>query len=235
MRPARRRPARGRPEPWRTAFFGVIVLAILGGAAWALLGSSLLVVRHVQVTGDRLVPAAEVRAVAAIRPGTPLATVNTGAAAHRVEQIAPVLSAQVTRSWPDTIVITVRERTPALAVAGAGRYQLIDGSGVVVRSASRKPAGLPLLTDAPALLRGCPQVRAAVEVLGQLPPRLRSRVVSVSAAEASTVTLRLAGGITVLWGGVGGATQKAAELTVLLATHARYYDVSDPSTAVTQG
>ena len=70
----------------RTAFFGVLILAILAGAAWALLGSSLLVVRHVRVTGNRLVPAAQVRSAAGIRAGQPLAQVNTAAAAHRVER-----------------------------------------------------------------------------------------------------------------------------------------------------
>jgi len=39
----------------------------------------------------------------------------------------------------------------------------------------------------------------------------------------------------VLWGGAGQSARKAAELSVLLRTHARYYDVSDPGTAVTQG
>jgi hypothetical protein len=41
--------------------------------------------------------------------------------------------------------------------------------------------------------------------------------------------------VTVLWGGVGRAAQKSGELILLLRTHARYYDVSDPGTAVTQG
>jgi len=59
--------------------------------------------------------------------------------------------------------------------------------------------------------------------------------VSVSAASPTSVTLRLAGGTTVVWGGTGRAAQKSAELAMLLRKHARYYDVSDPTTAVTQG
>src|SRR5262245_6388353 len=80
--PGRRHAAGGRP-----GFFGVLVLAVLAGVAWALLGSSLLVVRHVEVTGNRLVTATQVRQAAKIQPGTPLATVNTGAVAARVERI----------------------------------------------------------------------------------------------------------------------------------------------------
>jgi cell division protein FtsQ len=218
----------------RAAFFGVLILAILAGAAWALLGSSLLVVRHVKVTGNRLVPAGQVRSAAGIRAGQPLARVNTAAAAHRVERITAVLSATVSRSWPDTIVITVRERTPQLAVPAAGGYDLVDEYGVTVRWAARKPAGMPVLSASPAVLRGNPDVRAAALVLQQLPDALRLRIKSVSAPSATAVTLHLAGGVTVLWGGVGRVAQKWAELELLSRTHAHFYDISDPSTAVTQ-
>jgi cell division protein FtsQ len=220
-------------SPWRAALLGVLALAIIGAVAWALLGSSLLVVRHVEVAGNRLVPTAQIREAARIRPGTPLATVNTGAAARRVEGLAPVLSARVSRSWPDTIVITVTERTPELAVPSGGGYQLIDGDGVLVRFAARKPAGMPVLTAPTAGLRGNTAVRAAVTVLTSLPQKLRSLVTSVSAPAASAVTLRLAGGVSVVWGAPGYARQKAADLAVLLHTHARHFDVSDPNTVVT--
>jgi cell division protein FtsQ len=228
-------PARRHRDPWRTALFGALIVAILGGAAWALLGSSLLVVRKVEVTGNRLVSAAQVRSAAGLRPGQPLARVNTVAVAHRVERIAAVLSARVTRSWPDTIVITVRERTPVLAVAGAGGYNLVDADGVTVRWAARKPAGMPLLTAPPPALPGNPAVRAAALVLRQLPPALRAKIVSVSAPWPGAITLHLAGAVTVLWGGTGQAAQKSAELDLLLPKHARFYDVSDPGTAVTHG
>jgi cell division protein FtsQ len=229
-----RKPKRSGRDPWRAAFFSVLALAIAGGAAWALLGSSLLVVRHEQVTGNRLVPAAKVLAVAGIRRGTPLASVNTTTAAHRVEQIAQVRSARVTRSFPDTVVISVRERTPSLVVRVAGRYALIDGSGVTIRWSARKPAGLPVLRQPPAQLRGDPGVRAAAAVLTRLPQHLRALVVAVSAPTAAAVTLTLRSGVTVLWGSPAKDSVKAAEVTVLLRTHARYLDVSDPVTAVTR-
>jgi cell division protein FtsQ len=151
-----------------------------------------------------------------------------------VEGLAPVLSAAVSRSWPDTIVIKVTERTPDLAVPSAGGFELIDGDGVRVRFAARKPAGMPVLTAPTAGLRGNKAVRAAVMVLASLPRKLRSLVVSVSAPAASAVTLRLAGGISVAWGAPGYVRQKAAELAVLLRTHARHFDVSDPNTVVSR-
>ena len=216
--------------------FGVAIALTIGVvAAWALLGSSLLVVRHVRVTGaGGLVPAAAVRTAANIPLGTPLARVDGAAAARRVQGLAPVLSARVSRSFPDTVVIAVRQRTPAVAVAVASGYALVDPAGVTVTVVSSAPAGLPVLTAPPPVLRGSPAVRAAAEVVQGLPAQLRNRVRSVSAS-ASGVTLRLSGGATVWWGGPAQGAQKAAELDLLLPTHARYYDVSDPATAVTQG
>jgi cell division protein FtsQ len=221
---------------WRAAFFALALTCILAGAAWALLGSRLLAVRSVVVTGTHLVPLSEVLAVAGVRPGTPLIRVNTAQVAARVETIRQVQSAQVTRSWPDRVVIAVRERTPALAVtAPGGGFDLIDPDGVLVQWTARRPSVLPLyLSTAPvSSLRGDPDVGAAAAVLAELPAQLRASVASVTVPSPDQVTLRLAGGVTVLWGGTDDAQAKAQELGVLMSAHASYYDVSAQGTAVT--
>jgi cell division protein FtsQ len=223
----------GRRGPRRRLLAVGLALVILAVAGWALLGPTVLVVRHVRVTGtDAQVPAAAVRAAAGIALGTPLARLDAAAAARRVERLPAVLSARVSRSFPDTVVIAVRPRVPALAVPAAAGYALLDAAGVTVSSATAVPAGVVLLTAPPPVLRGSPAVRAAALVVERLPAQLRALVRSVSAT-GTTVTLLLAGGITVVWGGPEQAAQKAAELDELLGTHARYYDVSDPATAVT--
>jgi cell division protein FtsQ len=217
----------------RRAFAAALALTILAVAGWALLGPSVLVVRHVRVTGaSAQLPAAAVREAAGIRFGTPLARLNTAAAARRVERLPAVLSARVSRSFPDTVVIAVRPRIAAVAVPTGSGYALVDSHGVTVSSAAAVPAGMPVLTAPPSVLRGSPAVRAAALVVEELPGSLRAEVRSVSAS-AGSVTLQLDGGITVVWGGPGQGAQKAAELGVLLGTHARYYNVSDPATAVT--
>ena len=222
---------------WKAAFFALMAAAILVGAIWALLGSSLLVVRSIAVTGIHLVPRAEVLRAAGIKPGTPLARISTRVIALRVERITQVESAQVSRHWPDAIVITVRERTPALAVAAGGGYALIDKFGVVVRPAARRPPGMVVLRSAPssalASLRGNPAIQAAATVLAGLPARIARLVRAVAAPSPAAVTLDLRGGITVAWGGTDRSAAKAAELTILLRSKATYYDLSDPGTAVT--
>jgi cell division protein FtsQ len=206
----------------------------VAGAAWALLGSSLLVVRHVAVTGNRQVTAAQVRAAAGIRSGTPLARLDTAAAQRRVEHVTQVLTARVRRSWPDGVTISVRERTAALAVSRAGVFDLVDVDGVVLGTSTSRPTGLPLLAKPPGTLRGSPAVRAAARVLAVLPGPIRRQVRSVRASTLG-VTLHLHGGITVRWGGTGRAAAKARELQALMRTGARLYDVSSPISAVTGG
>jgi len=237
VRRARRGSGRGH-DPWKSAFFGVAAAALVAGVAWALLGSSLLVVRSVQVSGSRLVPRATVLAAAGIRIGTPLIRIDTGAVARRVEQITLVQSARVVRSWPDTVVIWIKQRTAVFAVPTHGGYDVVDGYGVALAWQNIRPAGLPVLL-APAgpvaELRGRPAVLAAGTVLRGLPERLRQLVTAVRAAGPAAVTLLLRGGLTVVWGGADREAAKASELVILLRTQARYYDVSDPGTAVTGG
>ena len=212
------------------AFVALAAAGVVAAAGWVLFGSPLLAVRSVTVSGTHLVPQSEVLAESGVVPGTPLIRVNTAQAAARIERIAQVSSAQVTRSWPNRLVIVVRERTPVLvlpAYGGAG-YDLADADGVVLMRVARRPAGLPLYpTVAPdGALRGNPDLAAAAAVLSELPAPVRRSVISVTAPAPDQVTLRLAGGITVLWGDTGQAGVKAQELTVLMRSHLHYYDVS---------
>jgi cell division protein FtsQ len=218
---------------------------VLVGVSYAFLGPKALVVRSVVVSGTHLVPASQVRVAADIPLGEPLLRVNTAAAARRVEAITQVRSAQVSKSWPDRILITVRERTPVLAVArpgaagststaAGGGYDLIDASGVIVRTAQAKPRGMAVLWPSVPVtaLQGSPSVAAAAAVLREVPAWIGQSVVVVGASSPQNVTLGLSDGITIVWGSTARATAKAAELSALMRTHAHYYDVSSPGTAV---
>ena len=212
------------------AFFALAAAGLVAAAVWVLFGSPLLVVRSVSVSGTHLVSRSEVVAASGVQLGTPLIRVNTARAAARIVAIPQVRSAQVTRSWPNRLVIVVRERTPELALPayGGSGYDLADADGVVLQRVTRRPADLPLYpTVAPeGALRGNPDLAAAAAVLGELPAQVRRSVISVTAPHPDQVTLYLAGGITVLWGDSGRAGVKARELTVLMRGHMRYYDVS---------
>jgi cell division protein FtsQ len=235
--PQSRRPKARRPRArWVVVLLLLAAMGVAGCVTWALFDWSLFAVRSVVVTGTRLVPESEVLAVADVRPGTPLIRVSTARVAARVLTIRQVQGVRVTKVWPDRVVIAVRERTSALAVAlPGGGFDLIDANGVIVQSAATRPAGLPIYTTTAAAssLRGDPDVAAAAAVLGGLPASLRSSVTSVIVPSPDQVTLSLGSGVTILWGDAGDAAAKAKELAILMQTHARSYDVSSPATAVT--
>lgn len=221
-----------RDKLWKAGFVALAVAGVVAAATWALVGSKFLVVRSVAVTGTHLVPKSEVLAAAAIPHGLPLVRVNTADAARRIERITDVKSAVVTRDWPDRIVITVTERRPVLAVADGRRFDLIDPTGVIVQQVARPPAGMPRFTPAGPLLHS-PGVAAAASVLRSLPAAIARQVRLVTAANVDAVTLRLANGSTVDWGGTGRTAQKTRVLGILMRTHSRHYNVSAAGTATT--
>jgi cell division protein FtsQ len=238
--PATRARARRRRTRWRAAFFALAGLAIVAGVGWALLGDRVFVVRSVTVTGTRQL-ATEVIAAAGVPLGTPLLSVDSGAAARRVEAIQQVASATVSEDWPDHLVIAVTERVPAMAIRMAGGgYDLVDPSGVIVSMAKTPPAGLPVfVTVLPgSALRGNPEVTTAADVLAELQPWLARQVARVSAAAVTAgseqVTLNLRDGKTVRWGSTDNAAQKNRELSILLPGEVRDVDVSAPGTVVTK-
>ena len=243
-RPPRRRirwPWRGRrlPRPhWKAVFFAGTAVVIVGVMAWALLGSSLLVVRSVRVAGNgKVVSAGQVLAAARVPLGQPLIRVDTGAISRRVGQLRQVQSAQVSKDWPTTLVITVQLRKPAFALPVHGGFALVDPSGVTIRNVTRKPPGLPLLTvnTTSSSLRGSPAVRAAAAVLGELPRRAAKLVRGVTTGGPNDVSVQLANGSVVVWGGAERGRTKAKELRILMRRHARVYDVSGVGTAMTRG
>jgi cell division protein FtsQ len=244
---SRRRPRRRR-NPWRAAFFAVAPAGIVAVVAWALFGGRLFTVRSISVSGTHLVTQSQVLAAADVPLGTPLLNVNAGAVASRVETIRQVAFATVTKDWPDHLAITVTERVPAVSIRMAGGgYDLVDGTGVIVRWTRAKPEGLPVFQTSltGAGLRGDPGVAAVAAVLGELDHWLAVQVSTVTAApvltgdgdnvvQAQQVTLVLRNGTTVLWGQPGDAPQKNRELQIVLMNKVRDVDVSAPGTVVTR-
>src|SRR5580700_5775917 len=167
-------PWRGRgslPRPhWKAVLFALTAVVIVGVMAWALLGSTLLVVRSVRVAGTgRALSAGQVLGAARVTHGQPLIWVDTAAIARRVGRLRQVQSAQVSKDWPTTLVITVRLRKPVFALPVHGGYALVDAFGVSVRDVAARPAGLPELTVniTSRSLRGSPAVHAAAAVLAR--------------------------------------------------------------------
>ncbi|WP_328589142.1 cell division protein FtsQ/DivIB, partial [Actinomadura logoneensis] len=235
-RSARRSSGRRRPNRWKAAFVTLLVVGLLAAAGWVLLGSKLLVVRHVEVAGNRLAPRDRIEAAAGISLGSPMARLDTGAVRDRVRRLREVASAKVERRWPGTVRIVVTERTPRAVVSRGGRYYRLDGSGITVADGTTRPAGLPLLVVA-APGPSDPSSLAALHVVGRLPASLRRRLAEVSAPSPEAVTLRLADGLTIVWGSDERTPEKLRLVEALRRSpagrSANTIDVSSPEVVTT--
>ncbi|SEF51457.1 cell division protein FtsQ [Thermomonospora echinospora] len=219
---------------------------MLAAVAWVLLGSKLLVVRHVEVSGTHLAPRDRVVAAARITLGLPMVRLDTAAVRDRVQGVREVESARVERVWPGTVRIEVRERVPLVAVERSGRFHQLDRFAMTVVDSARRPASLPLLTVA-APGPDDPATTAALQVVGELPAELSRRLTAVDAPSPESVTLRLGGArpggadgdpLTVVWGAPGRAAEKARLVDALRRSAAGRaagtIDVSSPEVVTTR-
>jgi cell division protein FtsQ len=204
-----------------------LFLAAAVAVLWLLFFSSVFAVSRVEVSGNLVLSAAQVRRVAAVPTGEPLAGVDLGAVAARVRTLTAVQGVEVSRSWPHAIRIDVQERVPVAVVRRGGALRGLSADGVLFRRYASRPAGLPLVradahTRADALAEAAKVVRA-------LPAGLAARVSHVDVRTIDNISLRLRDGRRVLWGSADRSADKATVIVVLLKHKARFYDVSVPS------
>lgn len=228
---------RARHRRW--ALVGVVVL-VVGGMLGVTLGSPWLDVTRIEVVGAAPDTRASVEQAAAVAPGTSLVwldgDLSGDGVAERVRALPRVASVEVGRGWPDTLVLTVAERAPVLAVPGpgSGGVALVDASGFAYRAVAVAPRGVPTLRLPPgtAPTPEDPSTLAAVRVLVSLPAELRRRVTEIRALGAFDVSFTLGDSRTVRWGGDADNARKAAVLRALLTRPGSTYDVSSPDLVV---
>jgi cell division protein FtsQ len=211
---SRRRPPRGRRRGRVLRI--ALALLVLATVAWALWSGPLLAVRSVQVDGAGTLPADQVRAAAGIEEGTPLLRVDVAAAEARVAQLPQVASVEVTRGWPSSVVITVVERVPVAVVGEPGSRSLVDAQGVLFDSISGDPPAGVVPVDLASPGPGDPPTMAVLAAVLALPDDVRARIAVASADDAEAISLTLADGTTVLWGGPEESDRKGTALAALL-------------------
>ena len=223
---ARRQWAR-RWLAWRTGLVAAVALAGTVAVLWLLFFSSVFAVSAVEVDGNSVLTARQVRETAAVPMGQPLASVDLGAVAARVRRLTAVRSVDVSRSWPDAVRIDVQERQSVAVVRRDGVLHGLAADGVLFRRFASRPGNLPLVrsgshTRADALAEAAKVVRA-------LPAGLAAQVAHVDVRTIDDISLRLRDGREVLWGSADGSADKAKVLAVLLQHKAHFYDVTVPS------
>ena len=192
----------------------------------------MLAVRSIDVEGNLAVDSQQNISTLGIVEGVPLPRVDTDAAATRVAGIPKVASVRVQRVYPSTVRVTVEERVPVVFFDSPDGTHLMDASGVDYAVEPPPPGVVHLVAASPSF--GNLETRAALAVLGALPPPLRVQVGQIDAPSISAVTLTLLDGRVLVWGSSDDSEHKAAVALPLLTQPGQTYDVSSPDLPTTK-
>ncbi|MBC7229457.1 MAG: FtsQ-type POTRA domain-containing protein [Actinobacteria bacterium] len=226
----------------RTVILSVLLVAAFGCLLWVYTATGVLNVREVEVSGNRRLDGSYLRVLSGITPETHLLKMDVKAVERALLTEPYVEEVRVSRRFPATVLLTVREREPAGFVRQNGRCVLVAGDGTVLESLEQAPtglaeiraSGLPLLVpgekvDAEDLLR-------VASLLLSLDPELGGMV---SAAGCSNGALYLeACGTRVFYGDLSELERKNSIACLALGELAgrygslEYIDVSFPDRPV---
>ncbi|KQY64812.1 cell division protein FtsQ [Nocardioides sp. Root151] len=209
----------------------VLALALVVGV-WLVYFSSVLAVKGVDVEGNKLLTEEQVLAAADVRSGEPLARADMGAIKDRLEDLPAVASADVSREWPDRILVRVTERVAVAVVERGGTYRGIDATGFAFRSYPKMPGNLPRLKVDDDTVDEA--VAEGANVLASLPTTIARKVDYVELHTVDQISLKLRDGRTIVWGSAEQSEDKAKVIAILLRQKADVYDVSVPGQPTTR-
>jgi cell division protein FtsQ len=193
---------------------------VAAALAFGVLRSPLLEVRRPRVSGEVQTPVGDVLRAAGLVGDPHMIDLNPDAATAAIERLPWIATARVRRSWPDTVIVTLTERTPAAVVGG----MLVDATGRVLSVAPGFAPLVPVAADRglaqPVLPPPGGQLPAAFRpglvVATAIPPALRPRVGEVLVGPGGTVRLTLAGGASALLGDTSDLGQKLEVVLTLV-------------------
>lgn len=199
------------------------VLVVLAVAVGLLLveRSPLVAISQVNVVGVTEVAPEAVRAASGIRAGTSLLRVDLDEAAAAVAALPRIKSAEVVRTDPLTVQISVVERQPAYVAKRGDGTVTIDDDGIVLSRDA--PDGLVVIElddgtlPAPGeSVNAVPALANALAVVEGMPGPLGPRIAGVRAIEDDRAVLVLDDGTLVEMGRAQELDAKARALAVVL-------------------
>lgn len=195
----------------------VLVLATLAVAGEWLLRQSYFRVQHITFVGVRHEPLALVIAASGLEAHPTMMDVNAATVQTNLAQFAWIDSLQLTKHWPNTVVVTVREST-AVAVAFNAQHvlQYVDVGG-------RDLGTAPLHVNLPTLQFEHPRNalwpfthagRSAAYVAAQLPRAFSAQVSVITENDHGAVSLKMTTPVTFI---LGPPTQLRAKFAAIAA------------------
>ena len=147
--------------------------------------------------------------------GERMLTANLGSVADAIADLLLVASVEITREWPGTVHITVREREPWGSWEQAGLRYTIDREGYVLGHRDPPAGSTTIVSNESYSLRPGDRVDyhavdAAAEINQQIEEALGTRAVELTYSPGEGIRVRTADGQTALLGDSSGIAYKLA-------------------------
>lgn len=226
MRGGTRSSAHGRPGSlWSWVVTGGAVAVLAAASLWVT-RSAIFDARRISVTGNRHLSDREVLETADVNGTTNVLWFSPGRAESRLERDPWIRSAQVTRSLPSTVSITIHERVPAAVIVAGERRSVIASDGTVL-GPSGEPEALPEIESSSSTQPGSSaletgQIMTALRALQAVPGGLRAQIRRASFGPDGGLVLELRGGVRALYGDGTQLTEKGQAFAAILGWARRH-------------
>ena len=190
-------------------------------------------VDRVTLRGAHQIATDEIRAAVGPLVGASILHVSPNDIRERVEALGWVRVASVSRLLPDTIHVSIRERTPAAVWQIDGELRLIDAEGATIREVGAyEYSNLPFIVGA-----GAPDAASGILAALEADPDLQYKTYALQRVGERRWNMRFRNGVEARLPETGVA-EAVRTLSVLQAAHGlldqplKYIDLRDPDRMV---
>ena len=165
---------RRRQKKWNVIESFVFIMLVLV-TGFVLLHSSVFEVRKVLVRGNHFLSEEKIRSAADIGLGVNIFKLKMAVVSANLKQVPMIKDAQVNRSLPSSVIITVVERVPLGLLPTKEGFIEVDDEGMYLAGAAAGTPGLPVITgvqadvSAPGQLIESEKLKSALAVISGLP------------------------------------------------------------------
>lgn len=182
---------------WQSFFFIFVMLL----AGYVLLQSPFFIITKITVEGNNNVTAEEIVQVSGLVTGMNIFKADLTIASAKVKVLPMIKEIEIIRDFPDTIVLKVIERQPAVLVVMDSDFVELDAEGYYLRKGNVATAGLPVVTGVqlralgPGYKIADKGLNVALQVVQELAEQLRNNLSEVHVNNVGLVTIYTLDGI----------------------------------------
>jgi len=174
-------------QPIGQIFIVLLVLLVMLIAGFLFLNSPYFTVGQISVEGNKYIAVEEIHRIAGIPEPVNIFRLNTADIKDNLKNDLRVTDVDVTRKFPSTIVISVKERQPLVYVASGYGFFEVDKQGVILAALKNlKQINVPMVTGL-RLESGYvgdtvsnPEIKPVLEYLSNLDPTTLNQISEVN-------------------------------------------------------